>query len=98
MRGRGGPKDNRAGASRGNKPPSQHPRQPQNPRQPQQPPKQPQSNPAPNKDSKPKDYSTAILDRKKAPHRLIVEDGLGPSEDSSVIQLTQKKNGRIKNF
>ena len=42
-------------------------------------------------DRKPKDFSTAILDRKKAPHRLIVEDGQGPSEDASVIQLTQKK-------
>ena len=78
MKGRGGPKDSRGDSSRGNYPPSQ-------------PPKQPQSNPAPNKDSKPKDYSTAILDRKKAPHRLIAEDGQGPSEDSSVIQLTQKK-------
>ena len=52
---------------------------------PSAPPKQPES--------KPKDYSTAILDRKKAPHRLIAEDGQGPSEDASVIQLTQKKNG-----
>ena len=33
-------------------------------------------------DSKPKDYSTAILDRKKAPNRLIAEDGKGPSEDA----------------
>ena len=52
---------------------------------PSAPPKQPET--------KPKDYSTAILDRKKAPHRLIAEDGQGPSEDASVIQLTQKKNG-----
>ena len=50
---------------------------------PSQPPKQPES--------KPKDFSTAILDRKKAPHRLIAEDGQGPSEDASVIQLTQRK-------
>ena len=56
--------------------------------------KQPESKP----DTKPKDFSTAILDRKKAPHRLIAEDGAGPSEDASVIQLTQKKNGLIKNF
>ena len=35
---------------------------------------------------KPKDYSTAILDRKKAPYRLLAEEGVGPSEDASVIQ------------
>ena len=51
------------------------------------PPKQPEQK----SDSKPKDFSTAILDRKKAPHRLIAEEGVGPSEDASVIQLTQKK-------
>ena len=53
--------------------------------------------PAP-KETKPKDYSTAILDRKKAPHRLIAEDGQGPSEDASVIQLTQKKMDELKIF
>ena len=57
---------------------------------PQQPPKQPEN--------KPKDYSTAILDRKKAPHRLIAEDGQGPSEDASVIQLTQRKMDELKIF
>ena len=56
--------------------------------------KQPEQKP----ETKPKDFSTAILDRKKAPHRLIVEEGAGPSEDASVIQLTQKKKGRIKNI
>ena len=55
--------------------------------------KQPESKPEVKPETKPKDFSTAILDRKKAPHRLIAEDGLGPSEDASVIQLTQKKNG-----
>ena len=54
------------------------------------PPKQPET--------KPKDYSTAILDRKKAPHRLIAEEGQGPSEDASVIQLTQKKMDELKIF
>ena len=49
-------------------------------------------------DSKPRDFSTAILDRKKAPHRLIAEDGHGPSEDASVIQLTQKKMDELKIF
>ena len=61
----------------------------------------PAKNPEPKpaaKDSKPKDYSTAILDRKKAPHRLIAEDGHGPSEDASVIQLTQKKMDELKIF
>ena len=49
-------------------------------------------------ESKPKDFSTAILDRKKAPYRLIAEDGKGPSEDASVIQLTQKKMDELKIF
>ena len=49
-------------------------------------------------ESKPKDFSTAILDRKKAPHRLIAEEGVGPSEDASVIQLTQKKMDELKIF
>lgn len=40
------------------------------------------------KDQKPgasnekKDYSTAILDRKKAPNRLMVEEGIGQSDDN----------------
>ena len=57
-------------------------------------------NPPPpkNPESKPKDFSTAILDRKKAPYRLIAEDGKGPSEDASVIQLTQKKMDELKIF
>ena len=60
--------------------------------------------PAPSKEpekkpeSKPKDFSTAILDRKKAPHRLIAEEGAGPSEDASVVQLTQKKMDELKIF
>lgn len=33
------------------------------------------------KDEK-KDYTTAILDRKKAPNRLMVEEGTGQSEDN----------------
>ena len=58
------------------------------------PPKQPEQKP----ESKPKDFSTAILDRKKAPHRLIAEEGVGPSEDASVIQMTQKKMDELKIF
>ena len=54
--------------------------------------------PPKNPESKPKDFSTAILDRKKAPYRLIAEDGKGPSEDASVIQLTQKKMDELKIF
>jgi len=55
-------------------------------------------NPPPpkNPESKPKDFSTAILDRKKAPYRLIAEDGKGQSEDASVIQLTQKKMDELE--
>ena len=75
-----GPKDNKNNSSRGGPNPSS--RKPES---------KPESKPASKPDSKPKDFSTAILDRKKAPHRLIAEDGVGPSEDASVIQLTQKK-------
>ena len=46
-----------------------------------------------NKPDDKKDFSTAILDSKKAPYRLLAEEGIGASEDNSVIQLTQKKNG-----
>ena len=44
-----------------------------------------------NKSDDKKDFSTAILDRKKAPHRLMAEEFTGPNEDNSVVQLTQKK-------
>ena len=55
-------------------------------------------NPPPpkNPESKPKAFSTAILDRKKAPYHLIAEDSKGPSEDASVIQLTQKKMDELE--
>ena len=43
-----------------------------------------------------KDFSTAILDRKKAPNRLLVEEAL--NDDNSVIQLTQKKMDELKIF
>ena len=57
-------------------------------------------NPPPpkNPESKPKDFSTAILDRKKAPYHLIAEDSKGPSEDASAIQLTKKKMDELKIF
>ena len=57
------------------------------PQQPQQP-----------KEQEKKDNSTAILDRKKAPHRLMAEEGIDQSEDNSVIQLTQKKMDELKIF
>ena len=44
------------------------------------------------------DYSTAILDHKKAPYRLMAEEGIGQSDDNSVIQLTQKKMDELKIF
>jgi transitional endoplasmic reticulum ATPase len=47
------------------------------------------------KDDK-KDFSTAILDRKKAPNRLMVEEAV--NDDNSVIQLTQKKMDELKIF
>jgi transitional endoplasmic reticulum ATPase len=43
---------------------------------------------------KDKDFSTAIMDRKKAPHRLMVEEAV--NDDNSVIQLTQKKMDELK--
>ena len=54
-----------------------------------------QTNVPPKKDEK-KDFSTAILDQKKAPYRLLAEEGIGTSEDNSVIQLTQKKMDELK--
>lgn len=43
-----------------------------------------------------KDFSTAILDRKKAPNRLLVEEAI--NDDNSVIQLSQKKMDELKIF
>jgi transitional endoplasmic reticulum ATPase len=43
-----------------------------------------------------KDFSTAILDRKKAPNRLLVEEAT--NDDNSVIQLSQKKMDELKIF
>jgi transitional endoplasmic reticulum ATPase len=47
-----------------------------------------------NENKKKEDFSTAILDRKKAPHRLMVEEAI--NDDNSVIQLTQKKMDELK--
>jgi transitional endoplasmic reticulum ATPase len=40
--------------------------------------------------------STAILDRKKAPHKLTVEDA--KNDDNSVIEMTQAKMDELKIF
>lgn len=46
--------------------------------------------------SKKKDTSTAILDRKKAPHKLTVEEA--KNDDNSVIEMTQAKMDELKIF
>lgn len=43
-----------------------------------------------------KDYSTAILERKKAPNKLQVEDS--PQDDNSVCEMTQAKMDELKIF
>ena len=48
------------------------------------------------RDSKPKDVSTAIMDRKKAPHKLQVEDS--KQDDNSVVEMTQAKMDELKIF
>lgn len=48
------------------------------------------------KDSKPKDYSTAILEKKKAPNRLMVEDAI--NDDNSTIMLSSAKIQELKIF
>lgn len=46
--------------------------------------------------SKKKDVSTAILERKKAPHKLTVEEA--KNDDNSVIEMTQAKMDELKIF
>lgn len=46
--------------------------------------------------SKKKDVSTAILDKKKAPHKLTVEDA--KNDDNSVVEMTQAKMDELKIF
>ena len=43
-----------------------------------------------------KDYSTAIMDRKKAPHKLQVEDS--KQDDNSIVEMTQAKMDELKIF
>jgi transitional endoplasmic reticulum ATPase len=48
------------------------------------------------KDTGKKDVSTSIMDRKKAPNRLMVEEAV--NDDNSVVQLSQKKMDELKIF
>jgi len=41
-----------------------------------------------------KDFSTAILEHKKAPNRLLVEEA--KTDDNSVIEMTQAKMDELK--
>ena len=43
-----------------------------------------------------KDFSTAILEKKKAPNKLQVEDST--QDDNSIIELTQAKMDELKIF
>lgn len=43
-----------------------------------------------------KDFSTAILDKKKAPHKLTVEDA--KNDDNSIVEMTQAKMDELKIF
>lgn len=43
-----------------------------------------------------KDFSTAILDRKKAPNKLTVEEA--KNDDNSIIEMTQAKMDELKIF
>jgi transitional endoplasmic reticulum ATPase len=41
-----------------------------------------------------KDFSTAILDHKKSPNRLMVEEA--KTDDNSVVEMTQAKMEELK--
>ena len=43
-----------------------------------------------------KDVSTAILNKKKAPHKLTVEES--KQDDNSVVEMTQAKMDELKIF
>ena len=43
-----------------------------------------------------KDFSTAILEKKKAPNKLQVEDSV--QDDNSIVELTQAKMDELKVF
>ena len=46
--------------------------------------------------SEKKDFSTAIMDKKKAPHKLQVEES--KQDDNSVVEMTQAKMDELKIF
>ena len=46
--------------------------------------------------TKKKDIATAILDRKKAPHKITVEDA--KNDDNSIVEMTQAKMDELKIF
>lgn len=46
--------------------------------------------------SKKKDVSQAILEKKKAPHKLTVEEA--KNDDNSIIEMTQAKMDELKIF
>jgi len=54
----------------------------------------PSSSHAKGKDKK--DYSTAILDRKKSPHRLIIDEAV--NDDNSVVALNDKTMEKLQLF
>ena len=43
-----------------------------------------------------KDYSTAILEKKKAPHKLMVEET--GQDDNTVVEMTEAKMNELKLF
>jgi transitional endoplasmic reticulum ATPase len=45
---------------------------------------------------KTKDFSTAILNKKKAPHKLQVEES--KQDDNSIVEMTQAKMDELKIF
>ena len=46
--------------------------------------------------SEKKDYSTAILEKKKAPHKLMVEET--GQDDNTVVEMTEAKMNELKLF
>ena len=47
-------------------------------------------------DPKPKDFSTAILEQKKAPNKLMIEDTT--NDDNSTVYLSEAKLADLKIF
>merc|ERR1712000_436903 len=64
--------------------------------EPKKEPKKEQDTSASKDKKKPTDFSTAILERKKAPNRLLVEDAV--SDDNSVVSLHPTKMEELKLF